>query len=75
MYAYRHRIVIKGKLGTGMADTGINLIEKTGHNNSNQKSAEALGQLSDKTNVIQQLRELHLAVIRTKKLSLKSLMN
>lgn len=75
MYTYRHKLVIKGKLETGKSETEIALIDKAEGDNSNQKSAEALGQPSDNETVIQQLRDLHSAVVRTKMQSIKSLIS
>ena len=75
MYAYRHKIVIKGKLETGVAETKNALKDKSEYNNSNEKTDSVLQQVEAEPNIVEQLRILHSAVMRTKQKSLNALIS
>ena len=75
MYAYRHKIVFNGKLETGTPSAKLIGLEKTEVVESRPEATENLGQSKESENIIEQLRLLHSAVVRTKKLTVKSLVS
>ena len=75
MYTYRHKIVFNGKLEAGTPSARMIGIEKTELGKSISEATENLGQSKESANIIEQLRVLHSAVVRTKKLTVKSLVS
>lgn len=75
MYAYRHKIVFNGKLETGTPGAKIIGIEKKALSESISEATENIDPSRENGKIFEQLRVLHSAVIRTKKLTVKALVS
>lgn len=75
MYAYRHKIVFRGKLESGTPSAKITVIEQSDLSKQNPEQAEILDGSIDDVKIIEQLRTLHAAVIRAKTQSIKMLIS
>ena len=75
MYAYRHKIVFNGKFETGTPGAKIIDIEKMELGEPKPEATENIDPSPENGNIFEQLRVLHSAVIRTKKLTVKALVS
>ena len=75
MYAYRHKIVFNGKLEKGTPGARMIGIENGESSKSIPGLSEGPSQSTESSSVIEQLRILHLAVVRAKKLTVKELVS